>query len=86
MRKTAAKNQLQELGFDEALLRLEALVDEMERGELTLEDALGKHAAGTELARLCLQQLQVAEKAVDKVLKESDGVLSEIVLTLPEAE
>ena len=64
------------MGFDESLTRLEALVEEMERGELTLEAAMQKHAEGVELAAFCLQQLKASEKSVNKVLKESDGVLA----------
>lgn len=84
MRKAAQKNAVAGLGFDESLTRLEALVEEMERGELTLEAAMQKHAEGVELAAFCLQQLKASEKSVNKVLKESDGVLSEMELILPE--
>ena len=84
MKKSANKSA--ERGFDEALLRLEALVEEMEHGELTLESAMQKHAEGVELAAFCLQQLKTSEQAVNKVLRESDGVLSEMELILPEEE
>ncbi len=84
MRKAAQKNAVAGVGFDESLTRLEALVEEMERGELTLEAAMQKHAEGVELAAFCLQQLKASEKSVNKVLKESDGVLSEMELILPE--
>ena len=86
MKKKIAKSAVTGLSFDDALARLEMLVEEMERGELPLEAAMQKHAEGTELSQFCLQQLQAAETAVNKVIKESDGVLSEIELTLPEAE
>ncbi len=84
MRKAAQKNAVAGVGFDESLTRLETLVEEMERGELTLEAAMQKHAEGVELAAFCLQQLKASEKSVNKVLKESDGVLSEMELILPE--
>ena len=84
MRKAAQKNAVAGVGFDESLTRLETLVEEMERGELTLEAAMQKHAEGVELAAFGLQQLKASEKAVNKVLKESDGVLSEMELILPE--
>ena len=86
MRKAAQKNAVAGVGFDESLTRLEALVEEMERGELTLEAAMQKHAEGVELAAFCLQQLKASEKSVNKILKESDGVLSEMELILPEEE
>ena len=84
MRKAAQKNAVAGVGFDESLTRLETLVEEMERGELTSEAAIQKHAEGVELAAFCLQQLKASEKSVNKVLKESDGVLSEMELILPE--
>ena len=84
MRKAAQKNAVAGVGFDESLTRLETLVEEIERGELTLEAAMQKHAEGVELAAFCLQQLKASEKSVNKVLKESDGVLSEMELILPE--
>jgi len=86
VKKKETKPAVAGLSFDEALKRLELLVDEMERGELGLEAAMQKHAEGTELSQFCFQQLQVAEASVNKVIKEAEGVLSEIELTLPEAE
>jgi exodeoxyribonuclease VII small subunit len=86
MKKAAQKTADAGVGFDESLTRLEALVEEMERGELTLEAAMQKHAEGVKLAQFCLQQLKDSEKAVNKVLKESGGVLSEMELILPEEE
>lgn len=86
MRKKEAKPTVADLSFDEALARLEVLVEEMERGELGLEAAMQKHAEGTELSQFCLKQLQSAETAVNKVIKESEGILSEMELILPEAE
>jgi exodeoxyribonuclease VII small subunit len=86
VKKKEAKTAVAGMNFDEALARLELLVEEMERGEMTLEQAMEKHAEGTELSKLCLQQLQKAEAAVNRVIRESNGVLTEIELTLPEAD
>lgn len=86
MRKKGTGSPVESLSFDEALIRLELLVEEMERGNLSLEEAMKKHEAGTELAEYCLKQLQVSEKAVNKVLIESDGRLAELELKLPEEQ
>ena len=86
MKKKDAAGIAAGLSFDEALVRLEALVEEMEHGDLTLEMAMQKHAEGSALSQYCLQQLQKAETAVNKVIKESNGALSELELTLPEAD
>ena len=57
-----------ELSFEKALAELEKIVARMESGELSLEQALATHKRGLELARLCQQQLEVAQQQV-KVLE-----------------
>jgi exodeoxyribonuclease VII small subunit len=57
--------------FETALERLEKLVAQMEQGDLPLEEAMGKYAEGIELSRICLEKLQAAEKAVDKLITET---------------
>lgn len=57
--------------FETALERLEQLVAQMEQGDLPLEEAMGKYAEGIELSRVCLEKLQAAEKAVDKLITET---------------
>jgi exodeoxyribonuclease VII small subunit len=86
VKKKETKDAIAGLSFDEALVRLETLVEEMERGDLTLEEAMRKHAEGSALSKYCLQQLQLAEAAVNKVIRESNGSLSETELILPEAD
>ena len=86
MSRKGAKTAQSELGLDAALEKLEKLVEEMERGDLPLEEAMAKYSEGAELSRLCLTQLQSAEQAVDKVLREADGKLSEFDLVVPEAD
>lgn len=62
--------------FEESLDKLEKLVEEMEAGDLTLEDSLKKFEAGIRLTRECQQALAQAEQKV-KVLIEENGQLSE---------
>lgn len=57
--------------FETALERLEQLVAQMEQGDLPLEEAMGKYAEGIELSRVCLEKLQAAEKAVDKLITDT---------------
>jgi exodeoxyribonuclease VII small subunit len=51
--------------FEEALSELEALVERMEQGELSLEDSLKSFERGVELTRACQQALTDAEQKVD---------------------
>jgi exodeoxyribonuclease VII small subunit len=57
-----------ELTFESALAELEKIVNRMESGELSLEQALATHKRGLELARFCQQQLETAREQV-KVLE-----------------
>ncbi|KPN20820.1 exodeoxyribonuclease VII small subunit [Xanthomonas sp. Mitacek01] len=50
--------------FENALTQLEALVERMEGGELSLEDSLGTYERGVGLYRRCQQALEEAELRV----------------------
>jgi len=54
--------------FEAALAELEKVVERMESGELSLEQALATHKRGLELARFCQQRLEAAREQV-KVLE-----------------
>lgn len=60
------------LNFEQALQELEALVQRMEQGEISLEDSLKDFERGIELTRTCQKALQEAEQKV-QILMEKDG-------------
>lgn len=51
--------------FEDSLAELEALVERMESGELSLEDSLSAFERGIALTRNCQQALQAAEQKVE---------------------
>ena len=51
----------QEMPFEEAVQKLEAIVDAMESGELPLETLMAKFEEGTRLAKICQTKLAQAE-------------------------
>lgn len=57
--------------FEKSLEQLEALVDDMERGELSLEQSLAAYERGVGLYRRCQQALEQAELRV-KLLSDPD--------------
>lgn len=59
--------------FAAALSRLEEIVQELEKGDLLLEQSLKLFEEGVKLARLCTKRLDEAERKVDILLKEKDG-------------
>jgi exodeoxyribonuclease VII small subunit len=50
--------------FEDALSELEALVDSMEKGDLSLEESLHSFERGVQLSRACQQALREAEQKV----------------------
>lgn len=56
--------------FEEALARLEAIVKEMEQGDLPLEDSLRLFEEGVRLSQWCHQKLEEAQGRVEILLKE----------------
>ena len=62
-----------EMKFEEALKRLEKIVEDLENGELSLDDALTKYEEGIRLSKLCSKRLEDAKKKVEILLKSEDG-------------
>lgn len=58
--------------FETALAELEALVEKMEQGDLSLDESLQQFERGVQLTRSCQQALKDAEQKV-QVLLEKDG-------------
>ena len=59
-------------GFEQALQELEALVEKMEQGELSLEDSLQHFEQGIQLSRACQQALREAEQKVEILMRKND--------------
>tara|TARA_B100002049_G_scaffold193879_1_gene151138 strand:+ start:1427 stop:1711 length:285 start_codon:yes stop_codon:yes gene_type:complete len=68
--ETEAKPRLAE--FEESVTELEALVEALETGDVSLEQALAKFERGVTLARQCQQTLKHAELRVDQLLGDGE--------------
>jgi exodeoxyribonuclease VII small subunit len=53
------------LSFEQALQRLQAIVQELEQGELGLDRALERYEEGVKLLRQCHDTLQKAERKIE---------------------
>ena len=61
--------------FEKALEDLEKIVEAMESGELTLDQALKKYEEGVALVRACQSKLTETEKRIEVLTKTLDGSL-----------
>ncbi|MBW1666889.1 MAG: exodeoxyribonuclease VII small subunit [Deltaproteobacteria bacterium] len=59
--------------FEEAMGRLEEIVEKLESGDLSLEDSLKMFEEGMKLIRFCSEKLEEAEQKVTMLVKESGG-------------
>ncbi len=60
------------LSFEKALEALEKLVDDLEKGDLPLEEAVKKYEEGMRLSKQCKTMLEKAEAALVRVMNEND--------------
>lgn len=61
--------------FEEALQKLEAIVTQMEEGDLPLEETLKAFEEGVRLAMFCASKLDEAERKVKKLMRDQAGKL-----------
>ncbi len=64
-------------GFEEHLQALERLVEELESGDLTLDDSLKRFQEGVGRLRSCRELLTKAEDQVKVLVKNAEGELAE---------
>ena len=67
-------NKKVEINFEKALEELESIVEDLESGDLSLENSLKSFEKGIKLARQCQENLTQAELQVQKLIEE-DGEL-----------
>uniref|UniRef100_A0A832MIG9 Exodeoxyribonuclease 7 small subunit n=1 Tax=Eiseniibacteriota bacterium TaxID=2212470 RepID=A0A832MIG9_UNCEI len=62
----------EEPGFEAALERLETIVEELEGGQLTLEQSLRHYEEGMALSRRLARRLDEAEKTIERLVESDD--------------
>lgn len=63
--------------FEKSLERLETIVDEMEGGELSLEQMIKHFEEGSKLVSLCSKKLTEVEQKIEKLVKKGDELATE---------
>lgn len=59
--------------FEQSLKKLESIVAQMERGDVSLEDSVKLFEEGSKLADQCKQQLAEAEGKVEILIRQRNG-------------
>ncbi|MEW6008318.1 MAG: exodeoxyribonuclease VII small subunit [Candidatus Omnitrophota bacterium] len=63
------------IDFEKALHQLQTIVEELETGELPLDEAIKKFKIGSALAKQCLEMLDSIKVKVEEVVGEEKGKL-----------
>lgn len=61
----------EEVKFEDKLNSLEKMVNELEKGDVDLDDAIDKYTNAMKLAKECSEKLKNAEENVNKILTEN---------------
>jgi len=70
--------------FEENLAQLEKIVEELESGQLTLEEALERYERGIAAYKRCSEILAAAEKRLEVLVKDNEGRFHTEPLQTPE--
>ena len=65
------------ISFEDKMKKLEEIANELEKGELNLDDSVSKFEEGMKLSKECSKMLEEAEKKITMLIKDDDGNLSE---------
>lgn len=72
--------------FEEAMKRLEDIVQDLENGDLSLEGSLERFEEGMSLVSFCSKKLEEAEQKVTMLVKESEGKYTKQPFEIKERE
>ena len=61
---------MKEIKYEEAVHKLEAIVDKMERGELDIDSMAAQLKEAQELVKLCKQKLKRTDNEIQKLLEK----------------
>ena len=72
------------LTFEEALRQLETIAEQVEKGEIGLEESITKYEQGMNLVKHCRELLSRAEHKIQQLQERDDGTLEAAPFERPE--
>ena len=76
---TEPRPDIANMPFEAALAELEAIVDQLEKGAVALDELIRLYERGEALKRRCDELLQNAEMRIEKITLSADGALKGVV-------
>ncbi|TMA91414.1 MAG: exodeoxyribonuclease VII small subunit [Deltaproteobacteria bacterium] len=75
-----ARKDVSNKNFESAMEEIEQVVEQIESGELSLEESLAAYEKGVGLVKFCYQKLNEVEKRIEFLVKDKEGKLQLKVL------
>jgi len=66
--------------FEDAISELESIVEELENGELTLDESIDYFQRGIELSKFCNRKLDEVERKISVLVENEQGEIVEEVM------
>ncbi|MBU4311737.1 MAG: exodeoxyribonuclease VII small subunit [Candidatus Omnitrophica bacterium] len=66
-----------ELKFEDMMKKLETIADDLETGQMPLDESLKKYEEGVKLLRLCRKRLDETKRKVEMLVKKGDKLTLE---------
>lgn len=70
------ESEIKDLSFEDAIIRLENIVRELESGRIKLDDAVTGYEKAVALKKLCEEKLKAAQLKIEKIEVSPNGDLT----------
>lgn len=71
------KMEEKEMNFEDSIKELENIADELEKGNLSLDESVSKFEQGMKLSKKCSDFLNSAEKKITMLINDDDNIKEE---------
>ncbi|MBI1403782.1 MAG: exodeoxyribonuclease VII small subunit [Porphyrobacter sp.] len=69
----AAAPDISQMSFEQALAALESIVQQLERGDVPLDQSIALYERGEALRGACQQRLDAAQARIERIVTAADG-------------
>ena len=69
--------EIEDMNFEDIMKKLEQIANELEKGNLNLDDSVKKFEEGIKLSKMCNEILEKDEKKITMLIRDGDDVKEE---------
>ena len=69
--------EIEDMNFEDIMKKLELIANELEKGNLNLDESVKKFEEGIKLSKMCNEILEKAEKKITMLIRDGDDVKEE---------